>query len=156
MEPKTVGRESDEQIVQACDTYVSGLCAETTVMTMEGELRACDLVPGDRIITRDVGMAILRDVRRKTITADAVTIKAGSLGHRKPPSDTMMPAGQKILIRDWRADAVFGEIQALVPAHRLQDGEFIRLLEAQKMDIIELIFDAPFILYAGGLEVQSF
>ena len=45
-----------------------------------------------------------------------VRIKAGSLGHTRPGHDTVLPAHQKVLLRDWRlAQALFGAPQALAP-----------------------------------------
>lgn len=131
----------------------SGLCADTIVLTMDGELPARDIAPGDRIITRDAGMAVLVGVRRKRVTCDAVQIKAGSLGHKRPPEDVILPCGTELLIRDWRANAIFGTPQALISAQDLQDGEFVKVVTAQELDVIEFIFDKPHVIYAGGLEI---
>ncbi|MEN8950010.1 Hint domain-containing protein [Planktotalea arctica] len=131
----------------------AGLCADTIIMTMDGELPARDIAPGDRIITRDAGMAVLLGVRRKRLRCDAIQIKAGSLGHKRPPEDVILPAGTQILIRDWRARALYASAQKLVPVQDLQDGEFVTLLPAQDLDIVEFIFDTPHVIYAGGLEI---
>lgn len=143
---------SEDQAVQAIAAQ-TGLCADTIILTMDGELRAWDIAPGDRIITRDAGMAVLLGVRRKRIKADAICIKAGSLGHKRPPEDIILPCGTQLLIRDWRAEALFGSPQALVPAQDLQDGEYVSLLREQEMDVVEFIFDKPHVIYAGGLEI---
>ncbi|MEP5153672.1 Hint domain-containing protein [Planktotalea sp.] len=131
----------------------SGLCADTIVYTMDGELPAGDIAPGDRIITRDAGMVILRGVRRKRITIDTVHIKAGSLGHNRPEDDLIVPIGTKLLIRDWRAQALYASKEKMVPAEDLIDGEYVTLSAPKEHDIIELIFDDPHVLYAGGMEI---
>ena len=141
----------DQQVLET--TSQRGLCADTIILTMDGELPARDIAPGDRIITRDAGMAVLLGVRRKRVTCDAVQIKAGSLGHKSPPGDIILPCGTEILIRDWRAQALYSSVQKLVPAQDLQDGEFVTLLPAQELEIIEFVFDTPHVIYAGGLEV---
>ncbi len=157
MEPKVARRENEVQASEDQKARVksaqSGLCAETIILTMDGELPARDIAPGDRIITRDSGMAVLLGVRRKRVTCDAVQIKAGSLGHKRPPEDMLLPCGTKLLIRDWRADAIFGTKQAYIAAQDLQDGEFVKIIPAQELDVVEFIFDKPHVIYAGGLEV---
>ena len=157
MGPKLARRIHEEQASKdqnAQDVSAqSGLCADTIILTMDGELLARDIAPGDRIITRDAGMVKLLGVRRKRVMCDAVEIKAGSLGHTLPSHDITLPFGTEILIRDWRANAIYGTAQALIPAHELQDGEFIKIAHQQELEIIEFIFDTPHIIYAGGLEV---
>ncbi len=144
---------SENQTVQKASVQ-SGFCADTIILTMDGELLARDIAPGDRIITRDAGMVKLLGVRRKRVVCDAVCIKADSLGHTRPAEDVTLPCGAEILIRDWRANAMYGAKQALVSAQDLQDGEFIKVMEKQSLEIVEFIFDTPHILYAGGLEVR--
>ena len=136
-------------------TALAGLCAGTTVMTMTGEVRVEDLAPGDRIITRDAGMAVLRDVRTRTVTARPIRIKAGSLGHTRPDRDMIVLPGTLVHIRDWRAEALFGTRTALVEADRLVDGEFLALQDKQTLTAHDLVFDRQHILYADGVEVAS-
>ena len=62
-------------------TAQAGLGADAIILTMDGELHAHDIAPGDRVITRDAGMVVLLGVRRKRVTCDTVQIKVGSLGH---------------------------------------------------------------------------
>lgn len=147
------GQQSTQEQTKRVETRHVGLCADTIIYTMDGELRARDIAPGDRIITRNAGMAVLRGVRHKRVTFDAILIKAGSLGHNRPKDDMILPAGTKLLIRDWRAQALYASAQKMVPAEDLIDGEYVTRLEAQEHDIVELIFDAPHVLYAGGMEV---
>ncbi len=157
MEPKMARREDEVQAsedqIASVETRQSGLGADTIVLTMDGELPARDIAPGDRIITRDAGMAVLLGVRRKRVRCDGVQIKAGSLGHTRPPADMILPCGTEILIRDWRAKALYSSVQKLVPAQDLLDGEFVTLLPDQEFEIVEFIFDTPHVIYAGGLEV---
>ena len=64
-------------------------------------------------------------------------------------------ASDASLILGWRAKALFGDEQALVPATRLVDGEFVTLEAAQEMTIFSLDFATPHILYVDGLELAS-
>ena len=134
---------------------VSGLTAGTTVMTLDGELPVEHLSVGDRVITRDAGMSVLRDIRSKTVEVAAIQIKAGSLGHTRPQHDMLVGPDTLVHIRDWRAKALFGADVATVKAKRLIDGEFISEQSAQTTTVYELVFDKQHILYADGLEVAS-
>jgi hypothetical protein len=133
----------------------NGLLAGVSVLTLDGALPVEYLAPGDRIITRDSGTAVLQAVRRARRHLPRVHIQAGTLGHMRPNSDLTLPASQQILIRDWRAKALFGRSSALIPAKRLIDGTFIRDDGSAACEMIELIFDAPHILYVDGLELAS-
>ncbi|QFS82737.1 hypothetical protein FIU97_07985 [Roseivivax sp. THAF40] len=158
MEPKTVRRVSGGTAPLRHDSIqnmTNALAAGTSVLTLDGTLPAEYLSPGDRIITRDAGMAILRDVVIRSGPVEAVAIRAGTFGHTRPDQDALMPASQEVLIRDWRAQAIFGRARALVPASRLVDGEFVRALGPTEMTLVALIFDAPHIIYADGLEVAA-
>lgn len=146
---------TDSKIVTMPAANVAGLAAGTTVMTLDGERRVEDLAAGDRIITRDSGMAVLRDVRSTQVRVASIQIKAGSLGHTRPQDDMVVGPDTLVHIRDWRAKALFGADVATVKAKRLIDGEFVSEQDATTMTVYELIFDKQHILYADGLEVAS-
>ena len=135
------------------DMLPAGFAAGSTVLTLDGALPVEFLAPGDRVITRDRGMVLLRGVRRVEVTCDMVSIMAGTLGHTRPEHDTLLPAEQKVLLRDWRAQALFGAPQALAPARKLIDGEFIRMAGRQTLTLFQLDFNAPHILYVDGMEL---
>ena len=132
-----------------------GIAAGTKVMTLDGEMPVEFLTEGDRVITRDTGMAVLKAVRSRKIACSVVHIAGGSLGHNRPDSDIALPSGQEVLIRDWRAEALFGKKTALVTADRLVDGEYIRDMGKGVMTVYELVFDTDHIIYAGGLEMAA-
>lgn len=136
-------------------TAVSGVCAGTTILTLDGEIPVEHLSVGDRIVTRDSGMAALRDIRLTRTKIQPIRIKAGSLGHTRPDRDMIACPDTKLNIRDWRAAALFGQSSALVPAHQFIDGEFLIELSLREVAIYDLVFDQPHILYADGLEIGS-
>ncbi|MGR3461624.1 MAG: Hint domain-containing protein [Roseovarius sp.] len=134
---------------------MTGLWADGILLTASGERLVAELCPGDRVITRDAGMVTLRGITLRSLRAPLVRIREGSLGHRRPGRDVLLPAGQPVLVRDWRARALFGRDQALVAASRLVDGEFVTHAGCATLDLCELDFDEPHILYLDGLEVAS-
>ncbi|MBY6004086.1 Hint domain-containing protein [Salipiger bermudensis] len=161
MEPKTVRRDGTAggatvpaRHIVASQT-LNALVAGTVVLTLEGAIPVEYLSPGDRVITRDSGTATLTAIHRRTERVKLVAIRAGTLGNSRPDSDAVLPATQEILVRDWRAKALFGADRALVPAERLADGEFIRVIGTREIALIELCFDAPHILYGDGLELAA-
>lgn len=131
-----------------------GIVTGTIVLALSGECAVEDLVPGDRIITRDSGVAVLRDIEIVEETVIPVRIKAGSLGHRRPQEDVIVPQTTHVHIRDWRAQALFGHPSITVPAERLVDGEFIAEEAPRRMRLCRLVFDRPHVIYAGGIEVH--
>jgi len=145
----------DRVAVTAIQANVAGLASGTTVMTLDGELPVEHLNVGDRIITRDSGMAILREVRVTQVHVAPVQIKAGSLGHTRPQDDMIVGPDTLVHIRDWRAKALFGADIATVKAKRLIDGEFVSEMAAKSVTVHELVFDKQHIVYADGLEVAS-
>lgn len=153
MEPKTVRRCGGNAMRQHAE--ISGLIAGSIIVTLDGEMPVEFLMPGDRVVTRDTGMAIIRAVRRRHVTGDAVGIMAGSLGHTRPERDVLIPADQPMLIRDWRAQAMFGTHQAMIPAARLVDGEFVTLHHNVAMTVYDIEFDRDHVLYVDGLELAS-
>ena len=154
MKPDTVGRADGRDAVRP-PIETTGLRAAGLILTAKGEQRAQDLRPGDRVITRDTGMVTLRSLSRQDIYTPLVRIRAGSLGHTRPERDVLIPASQPILVRDWRARAIFGADQALVAAARLVDGAFVTQAGEATLDLYVLDFAAPHILYLDGLEVAS-
>ncbi len=130
----------------------AGLAAGALVMTLDGELPVEHLSPGDRVITRDSGVAILRDVS-VVENVETYEITASSIGHDRPQNAVTVAADQKILLRDWRAKAMFGTAEALVPVSRLADGEFVKSAGVAKLFVLE--FDRDHILYVDGLELAA-
>lgn len=154
MKPNTVGRARAEAPVQAVSTKC-GMAAESVILTMAGEMPIEHVMPGDRVITRDAGAARVVNVRRQVISCEAVKILAGSLGDTRPECDVVLPQEQPVLVRDWRARALFGVAEATVRAGALVDGEYITALGVQEMEVIVLMFDEPHVLYVDGLEVSG-
>lgn len=140
---------------EAATTTAAGLVAGTTVLTLMGELPVEHLCEGDRIITRDAGVAVLRGLRAEVAEVALVRIKAGSLGHTRPERDVALGPGTPVLIRDWRAPALYGQPSAMVPAGRLVDGEFVASEARAVVRLFTLVFDRPHVIYADGLEIGA-
>lgn len=147
------GNRQPRQLFQGsqCVSLLRG----TLVLTREGSCPAEQIRPGSSIITRSQGMARVEAVRTRRAMLQAVRFAAGSLGSSCAETGLSVPWDQKILVRDWRAKAMFGQPQAVVPAYELVDGEFIRDLGLQMMDLHILEFSRPHVIYAGGMELAA-
>ena len=123
-------------------------CPSADMATVASMLPGCDAV-----ITRDAGLVRVDAVSRFTRRLAAVRFAAGTLGANRPDQDLILPAGQPVLVRDWRARALFGRSQAMVRAAALIDDEFITRLDARDMTLHQLHFARAHVIYAGGLEL---
>lgn len=134
----------------------AGLPMGTVIYTLAGALPVEALYPGDRVITRDAGAQTLLDIRRHPVAAETRMVKVtGDALGSKPTQDTILPGSQRVLIRDWRAQALYGTPTARVPLSRLVDGEFLSWTDERPEALLTLHFAHPHIIYANGLELFS-
>ena len=130
-----------------------GLACGTTVLTLDGILPVEFLSPGDRIVTRD-GAQRLASIEVTVVqNARVIRISEGTLGIDRPEGDMVVSPDQPIMIRDWRAKAMFGTKAAMVPAARLVDGAYIRAEVLPQVRFYTLRFANDAVIYAGGLEL---
>lgn len=159
MKPKTVGRVGgkDPQAGQYSPYAVldTGLLQGAMLLTLDGEMPAEFVSIGDKVITRDSGTAKITHIQRTTRDVHTIAFAAGSLGHTRPERDALLAGDQMMLIRDWRARAMFSSERALVAARSLVDSEFITDLGMQETTLIQIFCDTPHILYADGLELGT-
>ena len=146
---QTSARGTATYVTLALQAVVLG----TPVLTLEGELPVEFLQPGDRVLTRS-GTRRVRQVEVTVVqNARVVKIAHDTLGVDRPGVDVTVSANQQILIRDWRARAMTGKPQAMIPAARLVDGEYIRAETVAEARFFTLSFDEGAVIYAGGLEL---
>ena len=159
MKPNTVGRVDgkDRQAGQFSPYAVldTGLLQGAKLLTLDGEIPVEFLSVGDKLITRDSGISRVEHIQRTTREVHAIALAAGSLGHTRPENDAQLAGDQMVLIRDWRARALFNSERALVAARTLVDGEFITDLGQIETTVYQIFCDGPHILYADGLELGT-
>lgn len=155
MKPKTVGRTESGQTPQMRTEFTHiGLVAGTSLLTAKDAIPVEQLSPGDRIVTRNAGLVVLEAMETEQVTVEAVAISAGALGASCPSHDVEMPASQMVLVRDWRARALGGAMQAVMPAGCLIDDHAITSLGPREMTLVRLGFHTPYVVYADGLEIS--
>lgn len=147
----TVSLNLAEAITEA--SPLEGIIAGTMILTLDGELPVQFLAPGDRVITRS-GAKKVQSVEVKVVRdANLIRISASSLGHERPADDIFVAPSQQILVRDWRAKALYNKDVAMVEAQRLADGEYIRKEVVAEVRLFTLRFEREEVVYAGGLEL---
>lgn len=133
-------------------TADAGVLEGTPVLTAGGEMAVEHLAPGDAVITR-AGLRRLVAVEvAEGALRPVVRIAPRSFGGGRPEAEVTMAPGQKALIRDWRARALWGKAQLAVPALRLADGEMVRRGMARGR-LLRLRFAEEAVIYAGGVEL---
>lgn len=137
----------------AAAAIATGIAMGTRVLTLQGALAVEFLEPGDRVITR-TGARVLRAVEVSVVRdAQVVTVAQGALGHDRPDAPMCLAAGQSVVLRDWRAQALYGAREATVPVARLVDGEFLCASTVAELRLFRLVFDAAEVVYADGVEL---
>lgn len=140
----------------------------THILTPAGEKLVEELSVGDRIVTRDHGVQPIRWIGATHLPAKAlaarpdlrpVRIKAGALGPETPIRDLSLSRQHRVLVRDWRADLLFGcPDGVLTPAFTLINDTDIRVDDggADGVEYFHIAFDTHEVIYSEGLETESF
>lgn len=135
--------------------YQCGFVHNAQIVTTTGSKRIQDLRPEQHVISRGNGAIAVQHIEVLSIVTRAVYILAGSLGHSRGNRDTMLPAAQTVLLRDWRAHVWRGQPTLILPASELVDGEFVRDLGLQVVTLYKVYCNTPQIVYADGLELGT-
>ena len=79
--------------------------------------------------------------------------RAHPVKRHRPLASRRLSPGQAVVIRDWRAQALYGLPAAAIPASRLADGEFVCLETHRNARLFTLRFEDEEVIYAEGLEL---
>lgn len=143
----------DRPDISAVPADAGGLLLGTQVRTLEGILPVEYLAPGDRLVTRTGAATLVSMSSTLRKAARIVRIRSGALGYHRPEADLLLAPGQAVLIRDWRARALYDAAAAAIPAARLADGVFIRTEIVATARFFTLRFETAQVIYAEGVEL---
>jgi hypothetical protein len=155
MSRDTLGRVAATAHDARAAADLHGVALGTPIYAQDGILPVEHLVPGDRIITRDAGLVTLRALDVCAAVLPRVRVFAGSFGRERPARDLILPAAQRMLLRDGSAQAVIDRPQGLVALSGLVDGQAVEALGSGPIRLFTLVFDRPHLFYADGLELAS-
>ncbi len=136
-------------------TKLSGLLGGTRVLTMRGYMPINSLEAGDRVVTRN-GMRTLQELHVERHMMRPIRVGQGTLGFSRPNTDMLVAPDQEVMVRDWRAEMLFGRDMVIVNINTMVDGKYIfEEPELDLHDVYQLRFEGEEIFYADGVEVVS-
>ncbi len=139
----------------------------TQILTPTGPIAIEELEIGDRVVTRDHGVQKIRWIGATTLPSAYVKanphlrpilIRKGALGPDMPEQDLRVSRQHRILVRDWRAEVMFGDPDGvLTPAFTLcNDSTIIEERPTAPVTYVHMAFDQHEVVYAEGVEAESF
>ena len=127
------------------------------IMTPTGSRPAGQLKVGDLVVTRDHGIQPIRWIGRRTVAARGsfapIEFAPNRLGNR---TALRVSPQHRILVRDSALRLSHGVDEMLIAARHLIDGRFVRQVEGGSIEYVHLMFDRHAIIFAEGLESESF
>lgn len=158
------GGDSDDDTVTI--TLLICLAGGTLVDTQDGRRAVETLKPGDRVKTLDAGFQTLRWAGSRRIGAaelqanpelKPIQIRKDALGPGRPFRDLRVSPQHRVLLRDWRAQMLFGEDEVLAPAKALlNDSTILVDHRAEEVTYHHLLFASHQIIVTDGAETESF
>lgn len=156
---------TDLQTITITITGVPCFTAGTMIETAAGPRDCADLMPGDKVWTRDHDLQPLRWIGRRAICARQlamndklcpVRIAAGALGAGLPIRDLLVSRQHRMMVSSDIAMQICGAHEVLLPAIRLVGLPGITLeTGAQSVEYVHLLFDRHQIVFAEGAPSES-
>lgn len=138
----------------------------TMILTPEGPRAVEDLAIGDLVETVDRGAQPIRWVGHANITSfrmamspafRPIRIRKDAFGAGHPEQDMLVSPQHRILLEGWRAELLYGELQVLIAAKHLVDGDkIVQAWDTTEIKYIHLQFDDHELVYSNGLRSESF
>ena len=159
-------RDADGELVEGTPTAgIPGLvcfAVGTVITTCDADVAVEDLRPGRRVPTLSGEEVTLRAVRRAPIGRGIlrwnpdlrpVLVPAGALGNTRPLH--LSPA-HRVLLRDARADFLFGSLEVLAPVRHLVGYQGIHVESSEApVTYFHLLFDRHEVIRASGCWSES-
>ncbi len=151
--------ETAEKPVIACFT------PGTKIATLKGEVPVENLVAGDKVVTRDNGVKVIRWTGQKKIDwrtmasnphLKPVLLRQGSLGKDLPERGLMVSPNHRILVANDRTALQFDEAEVLVAAKHLICGIPVRSIDSIGTTYIHFLFDQHEVVLSDGIWTESF
>ncbi|MCB6179513.1 Hint domain-containing protein [Rhodobacter sp. Har01] len=147
------------------ETVVPCFTPGTRIACEGGERLVESLRPGDRVMTRDNGLQVLRWAGCKRLTRDElvadprlqpVQIGAGALGDGLPLRDMRVSRQHRMLVTGARAELFFGSDEVLVRAEHLVGQPGIVNVVETEVTYVHLLFDRHEVVLSDGAWSESF
>lgn len=132
--------------------FASGTMIETPI-----GIRAVEsLKEGDLVLTKDAGHQPIRWLGRTTVKAEGdlapIVIEAGVLGNDR---QLVVSPQHAVLVKDWRAELLYGEADVLIRAKDLLGRDGIYRRNGGDVSYYHILFDAHQLVKASGVWSES-
>ena len=138
-------------------SFVACFTKGTLIDTATGPVAIEDLAVGDRVVTRDSGLAAIRWIGKRTVPATGkmapVVFSKGAIGN---DADLVVSPQHRMFLSGWRCELLFGTDEVLAPAVHLVNGETIWRREGGEVTYYHILFDRHEIVSAQGCQSESF
>lgn len=150
------------------DTFVSVVVCfarGSRILTPQGERPVETLAAGSMVVCGDGLQRPVRWAGSRQLGAaelaqrpelNPVRLRKDALGTDAPARDLLLSPQHRVLLRDWRAEMLFGEPAVFVPAVSLVNDETIRQERAPEgVEYFHLLLDGHQTVFADGLECET-
>jgi hypothetical protein len=136
----------------------------TMITTQRGELPVQMLEAGDRVVTRDNGIQVVRWVGKTQMFLQdfqaephllPVFIRQGAFGKGLPERDMMVSPNHRILVANERAALRFADREVLVAAKHLT-AQGVHTVQSSGTTYIHFMCDRHEVVLADGIWTESF
>lgn len=138
---------------------------DTTIETPDGARAIENLAVGDRDLTRDNGVQVIRWIGCRTLSKldlvlhpklAPIRIEAGTLGYNQPKQALSVSPQHRILVRSKVAERMFGANEILIATKHLLTIDGIEI-ESDLVNVayFHILFDRHEIVVANGIETES-
>lgn len=146
-------------------TIVVCFARGTRVLTPRGEQAVENLQRGDMVRCGDGQNRRIQWIGSRAVDADElaadtrlrpVVLQPGALGDNAPRRPLRLSPQHRVLLRDWRAEYLFGEHEILTPAiSLLNDTTITRDHSCDPVEYFHILLDGHHTVFADGLECES-
>lgn len=159
------GQPAGQLVFSNIEKIIPCFTPGTLIATPKGERRVEELEVGDRIITRDNGMQVIRWVGKCPMAGQElatkkhlwpVLIRQGALGNGLPERDMMVSPQHRVLVANDKTALYFEEREVLVAAKHLTDMEGIDVVEVSETTYVHIMFDHHEVVLSDGTWTESF
>ncbi len=137
----------------------------TRIATPRGEVTVENLKVGDRVITRDNGLQVIRWIGAREMSADEmagathlcpILISKGALGNDLPERDMMVSPNHRMLVANDKTALYFEESEVLVAAKHLTGLPGVCIAGEVATTYIHLMFEQHEVILSDGTWSESF
>lgn len=159
------GNDAGEIIFSNIEKIVPCFTPGTRIATPRGEVTVENLSVGDRVVTRDNGLQVIRWIGSRTLQAHElvgsghlapICIAKGALGNDLPERDMTVSPNHRILVANDKTALYFEESEVLVAAKHLTGLAGVKPVQGTDVTYIHLMFDQHEIILSDGTWSESF